>query len=229
MPKVTRRSSRLKNSCGKKCSLFGCQFYAGEGKHCSYCTRGVAVHDPFAHMVKCNRYKDKVEKLVKKHAVTNAEFKALLEGTNGEVIPFLKNVAAKERALPELGFAKIMFTAKQVEPLMKGYQLCSAPHLINQKEATISFHDKILGRVLDHWNLGKSCFPGVLRCYWGYYGDYLTPTEFYAGRHKVVWSNETRDLGVLKTLMYCARVGDNEPTPLRKMTVCMVLGQFKEI
>ena len=145
------------------------------------------------------------------------------------MIPFLKNVAAKERALPELGFAKIMFTAKQVEPLMKGYQENSSYNLIFQKEATINFHDKILGRVLDHWNLGKSSFPGIVRCYWGHFGDYLTPTEFYAGRHKMVWSNETRDLGILKTLMYCARVGDNDPTSLRKMTVVMVLGQFKDL
>ena len=229
MPKVTRRSSRLKKSCGKKCSHIGCQFFAGKGKHCSSCTRRVAVKDGLCHTEMCNRYKAKVERLVKKLTISDSEFKELLKDTNGEVIAFLKNVAVKERALSGLGFAKLMFTAKQVEPLMKGYGDSSVYALVRQKEATINFHDKILGRVLDHWNLGKSCFPGTVRCYWGFFGEYLKPTKFYAGRHKVVWSNETRDLGLLKPLMYCARVGDNEPTDARKLAVVMTLGRFKDL
>jgi hypothetical protein len=216
--------------CANICSRLNCKYFAVPGKRtCTYCAKGLAVNDGLAYTLKCKKYKQRADALVEKLAVSEEVFSDLVEGhTNYEIITFLAKVAAMERALPANGPAKLYFTAKQVEPLMQGYRDCSVFNLVHQKEATINVHDKILGRVLDHWNLGRESFPPAIRCYWGFYGDYTTPIGLYENRDKAIWSEDGKHLGVMKALLYCARVGD-KPCMLRMMNASATLQKFKKL
>lgn len=206
-----------------KCSQLGCQFYASEDtKRCSSCGKGKSVHDPFEHMQKANRFSKLTEKLVKQWCVSDEEFSELSADNLRE---FLSNVARAEKDRPEMELAKIMFTAKQVKSLVENYSENSCWNIVHQKEATINLHDKILGRVLDHWNLGRKCFCPTIRCYWGSYGDFITPIALYEGR-EVMLSNSA---GIMKPLLYCARVGDEKPSMLRMLKVGMILAKFRAL
>jgi len=219
-----------KNHCANTCSRLNCKYFAVPGKRtCTYCAKGLAVTDGLAYTRKCNRFKQRADALVEKLAVSDDVFSDLVEGhTNYEIITFLAKLAAMERALPANGPAKVYFTAKQVEPLMQGYQECSVFNLVHQKEVSILLHDKILGRVLDHWNLGRDSFPSTVRCYWGFYGDYTTPIGLYENRDKAIWSEDGKHLGVMKALLYCARARD-KLCMLRAMNASATLQKFKKL
>ena len=231
MVKCTKKHpSRQCVSGSRLCSRLNCKYFAVPDKRkCSYCAKGLAVRDGLAYIFKCKKYKQRADALAKKLAMSDDEFSELVEQhTNYEIITFLAKVAAKERSLPANGPAKIYFTAKQVEPLMQGYQECTAFNLVHQKEATVNLHDKILGRVLDQWNLGRNSFTSTIRCYWGNYGDYATPIGLYENRDKAIWSKDGKHLGVMKPLLYCARVGDNM-CMLRAMNASATLQKFKKL
>lgn len=231
MVKCTKKHpSRQCVSGVRLCSRLNCKYFAAPGtRTCTYCAKGLAVTDGLAYTLKCKKFKQRADSLVESLAVSDEEFSKLVEDhTNYEIITFLAKVAAKERSLPANGPAKVYFTAKQVEPLMQGYRECSAFNLVHQKEATINVHDKILGRVLDHWNLGRESLPSAIRCYWGSYGDYATPIGLYENRDKAIWSEDGNHLGIMKPLLYCARAGD-KPCMLRALNAAATLQKFKKL
>ena len=213
-------------SSAQTCSRLNCQYFAAPGtRTCTYCAKGLAVRDGLAYTLKCKKYKDSADSLVESLAVSDEEFAELVEQhTNYQVITFLAKVRAREEALPANGPAKLYFTAKQVEPLMKGYQDCSAFNLAHQKEVSINFHDKILGRVLDAWNLGRDTFASAIRCYWANLGVYVSPIALYENRATSILGSN----GVMKQLLYCARVGD-KTCMLRKMNATATLQKFKKL
>ena len=92
-----------------------------------------------------NRFEKKVSKLVKELAVPDEVFESLLGGNLRE---FLSNVSHLEKQRTEMELPKLMFTAKQVLPLVQDYTENTAWNIVRQKEASISLHDKVLGRVL---------------------------------------------------------------------------------
>ena len=210
MPRVHRSK--------KSCATIGCHWGREPNKkHCSSCRQGQPVESLLDYMTKCNKYKKKVQNFVKKLCVPDHEFKKLIQGTNNEAIPFLTKVAKYEkRPMP---LAKIMFTAEQVKPLMDSYYTCSVSHLPTQKECTINPHDKILGRVLDYWNLD---FHPTIRCYWGHYGDFVKPVDFYKSRQKILGPGQ-----LLNQLLYCAKERDILPDQIRKRNVAAIMLAFK--
>lgn len=234
MPRY-RRSTRKKGKSGScatgshKCSRLYCQYFAVPGEAtCSICGSGNAAKDQLGFVNGCVRYQSKVKTAVKRFTCPDETYSQLLEGTDGQLLPFLRKLRIYEQGMPEFGLAKLMFRAEQVLCFMDGYESCSAWNILHQKEATISPHDKLLGRVLDWWNLGKHCFPGVIQCYWGSHGDYISPVEFYNGREKCLHRN-SRGLGIMRVLLYCARVGDESPTLPRRMTVGMLICRLERI
>lgn len=213
----SRSSKRLKKSCADKCSTMYCPHFARPGgKHCSKCPHGSV--DPLEHLAKCKRYQQRVMNHCRRVAVSDNLFQEFIEGTGGEIIPFMRNVSRYEKNLPELGLAKVMFTARQVMPLMQGYQSNSVYNLVNQKQSTILPPDQVLGRVIDHWNLGHEGFPSTIRCYWGSFGDYLAPIKFFKGRGEI-------DQGIMKALLYCARSGDTTSI-FRQLTAGKIIREF---
>jgi len=226
MVKRSKRSvfSRSKFSCVKKnpyCSEIGCGYFSIPGKKkCSSCSVGIPPRDGLKYLALAKRFKQGVERRVKSVTISDEAFAKLLEGTGGELIAILKNVAKMERSMSPLRAAKLKFRASQVQPLMQGYGDCSAFNLPCQKEETINLYDKILGRVVDFWNLGLSDFCPTIRCYWGNYGDYRHPLKFYEDREKIF-------LGLLKPLLYCARKGNEEIEVLRKLDVVITINKIK--
>tara|TARA_B110000977_G_C11002433_1_gene464363 strand:+ start:337 stop:921 length:585 start_codon:yes stop_codon:yes gene_type:complete len=166
------------------------------------------------HILQCNDFAKKVDKLVKKHCVSDAEFAELLKDTDLQLVKFLANVAKKERKLSNFALRKLMFTASQIQvfPIFTSFTEryeCHAWNLCFQAEETIRMPDKILGRVLDQHNLGKPCFVGAVRCYWGCHGDFCSPVDLFAAR-KTVLCAYPKPLGIMKPIIYCAKRG-NEP------------------
>ena len=172
-----------------------------------------------------NRFKKEVSKLVKELCVSDEVFESLL-GEN--LREFLRNVSQLEKQRTDMQLPKLMFTAKQVLPLMQGYAENTAWNIVRQKEASISLHDKVLGRVLDHWNLGRKSFPPTIRCYWGSHGDLVTPVELYKARKRALLHNPNA-LGIMKPVLYCARVGDNKPTMLSMLRAGVILSKFRDL
>ena len=225
MPRVRRSRRKI---FAKGCARIGCEYFAVPGQNkCSSCAAGRPVVNRHEQLLKCIRYKQKVERLVRSLCVSDSEYAEMMEGVETP-IQFLSKVRAMENGRNQMYLPKVMFTAKQVLPLMSNYDCCSAWHLIHQKEATISLQDKILGRVLDYWNLGLDEFPGVLRCYWGHHGDYVNPVEFYMAREKLLHANGN-GTGIMHPLLYMARRGDEPVGPFAKLYVSMILRKFKEL
>ena len=216
MPRVRRLKSAQKSPYdGKKCRRLGCQYFALPGrKSCSSCAAGKAVTGTLEHILQCNDFAKKVDKLVKKHCVSDAEFAELLKDTDLQLVKFLANVAKKEQKLSNFALRKLMFTASQIRvfPIFTSFTEryeCHAWNLCSQAEETILFPDKILGRVLDQHNLGKPCFVDAVRCYWGNHGDFCSPVDLFAARKKVLCAYP-KPLGIMKPIIYCAKRG-NEP------------------
>lgn len=227
--RVSRRLQALKNHCANKpfhCQRFGCQYFAVPGTNCcTSCGAGKPVDDPYKLMRVSNRFKKKVSNLVNKLTVSDKVFKSLL-GEN--LREFLSNVYHLEKQRADMELPKLMFTAKQVLPLMQGYAENTAWNIVRQKEASISLHDKVLGRVLDHWNLGCKDFPPTIRCYWGSHGDLVTPVQLYKARKRALLHNPNA-AGIMKPVLYCARIGDNKPTTLGFMRAGAILRKFRDL
>ena len=225
MPRV-RRSKR--KSCAPKCKTLGCQFHAPEDHpNCSYCQKHIKVQDPLQHARNSKRHKSKLETFVKNFTGSDELVNSFKDGT---VIGFLKNLSKYEKTqvpymLPSnrpFPMAKLMLRADQVVDLMENYQNCSAFDLIHQDESTISLQDKILGRVFDTWNLGRECFRGVIRCYWGSFGDLLNPIQLFEGKEEI-------RKRILKTLIYCSRDKKQEIPMVYNLTSQCILAKYREL
>jgi hypothetical protein len=235
MSRVTRSAQEIVSvGCpARHCTMFGCMYFAVPGeKVCSFCQRGEAVTGTLEHTLHCNRFAKQADKLVQSHCVSDAEFAELLAGTDGLLVKFLANVAKKERSLPEFSLRKVLFTAAQVA----AFPIFTDPSLqysctfwnVSQAEATISIPDKILARVLDHHNLGRECFVGGVRCYFGSHGDYTTPVELYKARKQLLSSNP-KPVGVMKPLLYAARRGDAPIDQFARLKALQIIHTFTQM
>ena len=235
MSRVTRSAQQIVSvGCPPRhCTRFGCQFFAVLGENCcSSCQRGEAVTGTLEHTLHCNRFVKQADKLVESHCVSDEEFAQLLAGTEGSLTNFLANVAKKERSLPEFSLRKVLFTAAQVAvfPIFTNWSLrysCTFWN-VSQAEATISIPDKILARVLDHHNLGRECFVGGVRCYWGSHGDFTTPVELYKARKRLLSSNP-RSVGVMRPVLYAARRGDNAIDHYARLKALQIIHTFTQM
>ena len=223
MPRV--RSQR--KTCAK-CKTIGCQYHASKDHdNCSYCRKGLKALDPLQYALNSKRHKSKLENFVKKFTASDELVNSFKDGT---VIGFLKNLSKYENTqvpymLPSkrpFPMAKLMFRHDQVVDLMENYQENSVYDIIHQDESTINLHDKILARVLDSYNLGRNCFRGTIRCYWGSYGDLVKPIQLVEGKEKV-------KLRILKTLIYCSRDKKQEIPMVYNLTGQLILAKYKNI
>jgi len=224
MPRVRRN----RKSCAPKCKTLGCQYHAPKDPpNCSYCQKHIKVRDPLQHALNSKRHKSKLETFVKKLTASDELVNSFKDGT---VIGFLKNLSRYENTqdpsrMPSnrpFPMAKLMFRADQVVDLMQNYNERSAYDLIHQDESTISYQDKILGRVFDTWNLGRECFPGVIRCYWGSFGDLLNPIQLFEGKEEI-------RKRILKTLIYCSRDKKQEIPMVYNLTGHCILAKYREL
>ena len=175
-----------------KCKSVACHWGVAEGQtHCSSCMQGKPVQDSLEITMKCKKFKYKVNKFVNKITASDELVNSF---KNGSVVGFLRNLSQYER----LTSNKLMFKAKQVSDLMQGYQSCSV-YSHNQPKSSISFHDKILVRVPDWWNLVQPDFCGTIHCYWGYYGDEKDILAFNKIR-KRLWDK------MVRTFDYCDKI-----------------------
>lgn len=235
MSRVTRSAQEIV-SVGRPpchCTRFSCQYFAVPGlKLCTACQRGEAVTGTLEHTLHCNRFAKQAQKLVESHCVSDAEFAQLLAGTGGSLVKFLATVAKKERSLPEFSLRKVLFTAAQVAvfPIFTDPSLqysCSF-WSVSQAEATISLPCKILARVLDQHNLGRNCFVGGVRCYFGSHGDYTTPVELYKAR-KTLLSSNPKPIGIMRPLLYAARRGDNAIDAYARLKALSAISSFTQM
>ena len=208
-------------------------YFTVPGKNCcSSCQRGEAVTGTLEHTLHCNQYAKQADKLVASYCVSDAEFGELLAGTNLELTKFLANVAKKERDLPEFSLRKVLFTAKQVTvfPMFtnSSLQYSCTFWTVSQAETTISLPCKILARVLDQHNLGRNCFVGAVRCYWGSHGDFTTPVELFKAR-KTLLSSNPRSVGVMRPVLYAARRGDNAIDRMAELKAMQILHTFDQL
>lgn len=225
MVKVKRVSKRTTKNCAPRCSSIGCTFHAGKGKKkCSTCMKGIQPVDALEFLLNSKYYLCRIMAEVGNHTISDKDFNKLLEESKGgaELIPFLSalNKFEQQRSDP-MCLPKVMLRADQVLKLNLNWDNYenSAYNLPNQAHATISLHDQVLGRVLDYWNLGRKEFPGVVRCYWGHFGDYINPVKLYTERNKVV-------MDMTKNLYFCARNRDVMPDQVMGLVLQMILGKF---
>lgn len=179
-----------KRAC--KCKSIGCQWGVAEGQtHCSSCMQGKPVEDSLENTMKCKKFKYKVNKFVSKITASDELVNSF---KNGSLVGFIRNLSQYER----MASTKLMFKAKQVKDLMVDYQNCSVfSH--NQPEATINFHDKILVRVPDWWNLVQPDFCGTIHCYWGHFGDEKHVLAFNKSR-QMLWDK------MVRTFFFCNKL-----------------------
>ena len=235
MSRVTRSAQQIV-SVGRPpchCTRFGCLYFAVPGeKVCSFCQRGEAVTGTLEHTLHCNRFALQADKLVKQHCVSDEEFAQLLAGTNGSLLAFLANVRKTEQDLPEFSLRKVLFTAEQVAvfPIFTDSSLgysCSF-WSVSQAEATIRYPDKILARVLDQYNLGRDCFAGAVKCYWGSHGDFTAPVQLYKAR-KTLLSSNPKPVGVMRPVLYAARRGDAPIDAYARLKALNVISSFTQL